>query len=114
MYVCMYVRMYVYVCIYMYVCTVVVVVVAGDPLRSDATCHLVAVRGTPTRLCDRTDFPKVYIRFVLQSVIQPHECGYAHLRSSVLGPSYTAQGRNCVCNLTFRHFHIIIFAMTKQ
>ena len=26
-----------------------VVSVPGDPLRSDAACHLVAVRGTPTR-----------------------------------------------------------------
>jgi hypothetical protein len=52
MYVCMYVCMYAD-------CTVVVV--PGDPLGSDVTCHLVVVRGTPTRMCDRTDVPKVYI-----------------------------------------------------
>jgi len=51
-------------------CTVVgVVVVPGDHLCSDVTCHLVAVRGTPTRVCDRTEVPKVCIRFVLQSVL---------------------------------------------
>ena len=49
---CMYVRIY--------VCMLHVVQVPGNPLRSDVTCHLVAVRGTPNRHFDRTDLPKVY------------------------------------------------------
>jgi hypothetical protein len=70
MYVCVCVCTYVCMCMYacMYAdCTVVLV--SGDPLRSDVICHLVAVRGTPTRVFDRTDVPKVYTRFALKSVI---------------------------------------------
>jgi hypothetical protein len=33
---------------------------------SDITHHLVAVRGTPTWECDRTDVPKVYIRNIIE------------------------------------------------
>ena len=50
-----------YVCIFvcLYVCYTVVLV-PDSPLRSDVTCHPVALRGSPTRDCDTTDFPKVY------------------------------------------------------
>jgi hypothetical protein len=69
-YVCLYVCMNVrrYICIYMYVCYTVLLV-SRDPLRSDITFHLQALRGTPTRHCDRIDLPKVYIR-LLYSLIR--------------------------------------------
>jgi hypothetical protein len=49
----------------MYVRTCYTVVLASvDPLRSDVTCHLVAVRETPMRESDKTDLPVVCIRHV--------------------------------------------------
>jgi len=70
MHVCSYVCMYVCLFVCLFVCTYVcysVVLVPGNPLGSDVTCHSVAVCGTPTRECDTTDLHKVYVRYELSS-----------------------------------------------
>ena len=74
----MHVRIYVCMYVCMYVCYTVLLV-SGDRLRSDITCRLAAVRGTSTQHCDRTDLPKVYIRF-LRSLIREsiNECVIRH------------------------------------
>ena len=60
---CMYVCMHICMFVCVYVCFTLSLL-SSDPLRNDITCHLASVRGTPTLHCDRTDRPKVYIRFL--------------------------------------------------
>ena len=51
-------------CLYlrMCVCVCYVVLVSGNHLSSDVTCHLMASRGTPNRECDKTGLPEVHTR----------------------------------------------------
>jgi len=74
-------------------------------MRVGLSCHLVAVRETTTRLCDRTDLPKVYIRFVYsliresinECVIRRYICAtpYGSKKPSVVDTDVSRDWESC-------------------